>query len=248
MSLFTADILRNRDVIASLWRALRLPPVPAKLRYSDYHPYRFVVDDDVSAPFALFERGGSLMFGTRTQPRRFEGWIRRHPLGLGDVWFYLNLESWDPRWLDWVLAILGDVPVLYGFACSKEEHDSKHRVVTEYMVGRSTGWVGTGIGDLKRGLPGMYWLNVFGAALSAELDLGSVRAVDGAILRELPGGQTAILAGEDPIRAPLAMVELERAISAAIGEDYFFDRLRPDRTLRTVKAFSDQITRLSHMD
>jgi hypothetical protein len=84
--------------------------------------------------------------------------------------------------------------------------------------------------DPDRGLPGLYWLNLFGPRYVDWLGRDRFAALD-ATVEPLADGAMLVQFGATPDDAA-AMHDRQRAAIPALGDDAFFDLARPDRKLR----------------
>jgi hypothetical protein len=155
------------------------------------------------------------------------------------------MSSWDERLRAWALSLFGELPVLYGFACPQVEHDAHHlhnRLTSR--GGEVSGYEGT-TAEFPAFLPGIYWLNLIGPELGAGLPLAKLGSLAGAGLDVRPGGKAVVSLDGPPFVEDLGLrLALSRKVAAALGDDYFYDRDRPGRRLRTVPTLEPLRERL----
>jgi hypothetical protein len=119
-------------------------------------------------------------------------------------------------------AIVSRLPVRHGFARLDEEYYAKNMIDDETGV-RAIG------ADIIDAVPGLYWLNYFGAPY---LDLmGRERLLTSPAYEVKPSGEGFLLSLEASPDAWLtAAYRLrEAAVIAHLGEQFFFSRHDPDR-------------------
>jgi hypothetical protein len=165
-----------------------------------------------------------------------------------DVWLTASaLDNARRRaaWLAWMFRLIEACPVLFGHGETRSEHDAKHLIDT----GDSESWVGASYAELHRFLPGIYWLTVFGSALSTALPVDKLAGLAELTVHRLPPDQVVLVLNEPPKPADLAArLAVERKIAAVLGDDLFYDRARPDRELRSVPAFTTELERWKGSD
>jgi hypothetical protein len=233
---YSAQSLLEFRVFERVWAAI-LDPLVAADRFGRVQPYAHRITPDARQAFELFRKDRNILVGDRT--KQLQARFKRRPDGVSDWWISVRLSAWDPRWVEWLVALCEAQPVLFGRVCPRDEYTRKHEIVTSVPGGRRRGVVGDTIPEFQRFLPGVYWLTLFGPELTASFDFDPVRAIDGVTVRELAGTQTAVFADAAPFVGPVELerrLRVEKEIAAALGDDYFFDRDRPDRLLRPVPA------------
>lgn len=114
----------------------------------------------------------------------------------------------------------------YGFLTTESDHESKNFLVTELPSGgTSSKFVGT---DPEWGVPGLYWLNLFGPRYAAWLGDG-LDTVPGTVER-LEGGGVSLRFNALPedAESPDVLSRESEAIRM-IGREKFFDLRQPNR-------------------
>lgn len=224
---------RDRAWFDRIWKlVLAMPRRPRW--FGNGTPMTNRVTDDATAAFELYTHRGPLSVGEKRGLTVRVEWPRD---GLFEIRITID-APFDPHWLDWIAALCASFPVLFGKATSTAESARKHDVITEYQQGRARSFVGPSWGLLE-GLPGVYWMTLLGALLTDALPVAAVGTIPGVTVRALAAGQTMILAGASPLDDPEALEHRERHIAEALGDRYFFDRQRPDRTLEVVPALAE---------
>ena len=85
--------------------------------------------------------------------------------------------------------------------------------------------------DMRTSLPGLFWLNIFGAPYVALFGESRLITVPSHQIDQRKG-QVILRAYEDAQTWP-SQVDVKRSLIAAIGPDFFFDRNDPDRPHRS---------------
>jgi hypothetical protein len=238
IDVYSAHSLLELDNFAAVWTALRAPNVPV-LRFGRTQPYKFQLGADVEAAHELFDADRQLLFGTRD--KTFGGSVKRTTYGLNRWHVRIPRGQWQPAWIDWLIELCTAKPVLFGKLCSFAETSAKHEVIQAFAEGRSRSQTGASIPELYEYLPGVYWFTVFGRELTEGLDIDAIRGFEDVRIRDLGSGQLALQLDSDPFSGGAELEERivrENQIAAALGDDYFFDRDRPQRTLKQVPAFA----------
>ena len=114
----------------------------------------------------------------------------------------------------------------YGFLTSESDHEAKNFLIKQLPSGAtSSRFVGT---DPERGIPGLYWLNLFGPKYAAWLG-PQIEQVPGA-LKPIEGGGISLMFGTSPEKAEMEEVLMhEREAIALLGPEKFFDVRHPER-------------------
>jgi hypothetical protein len=118
----------------------------------------------------------------------------------------------------------------YGFLTSDEDCLGKNYLVTREGLTVSREYVGL---DPEIGVPGLYWLNMFGPRMAAWLGAGKLAVAEGTVERIAPDG-VLLQFGESPdaSRSP-DVVARQQATIAILGEQKFFDINQPTRPLQS---------------
>ena len=246
--LFTVRRVSDPGTLRVLWRLLGEPLVKPQAFDSIERariPFRpdaldraaRLYDDDG----ILFVKGGqdSFLAVFTRQPRSLATW---------DFWLDVRAlqkgEGGRP-WLEWVFSVCDALPVLYGFGCSVEEYEAKHRRVRRLPGGRTArGAVGVAIAQFWQFLPGIYWLTIFGAELVRAFGKEKPAQLPGVETIELAAGQVAILS--DGPAVPDNMEERlkqEQRIADILGPTFFFDRNRAELQFEPVPALLEVLNR-----
>ena len=134
------------------------------------------------------------------------------------------MEGEDPvvRIKDLFKAISGQMPIRYANARDDEEFRAKN------MIDDETGVEAIGV-DITEAIPGLYWLNYFGAPY-VEL-IGRERLLTAPAFEVRALGEGVMLAMDQSPNnwQPSAYHDREQAVIAHLGQQYFFSRWDPDR-------------------
>lgn len=216
-------------------------PIARTETYDIRRPTERLYTPQPSAPLALFRDRLSLL--TSGDGGRVTGVLEWRKLITFDAW--VRMARWDERLRAWALSLFCELPVLYGFACSTDEYDAHH--LRSRLTGRGgevSGDKGT-TAEFPAFLPGIYWLNFIGAALAAGLPLARLESLAGVGFEVWPRGKAVLSLDGPPFVEDLGpRLALSRQVAAALGDDYFYDRDRPERQLRTVPTLEPLRERL----
>jgi hypothetical protein len=241
MAEFLADpALIDDATFARLWAHLGEPPL-ATVSFGNVRPGDQPWSRDPAAALALFRRRRSV--AASDVDDRCTVSVEQRKLFSIALW--ATVLDWDDRWEDWLRGLFAAVPFAYAYACSTDEYDVHH--MEERLTARGGavyGHKGTAA-QFPAFLPGIYWRNYFGAELTAVLPLAALDGLPG-VTREALGGDRTVVALEGPPFADDldARLALARQVAAQLGDDYFYDRERKERTLRTVATLEPLRARL----
>jgi hypothetical protein len=114
----------------------------------------------------------------------------------------------------------------YGFLTSEGDHEAKNFLVKQLPSGAtSSKFVGT---DPEWGVPGLYWLNLFGPKYAAWLGT-RIDSVPG-VVKPIEGGGISLEFGASPEEAEAEAVLMhEREAIQILGSEKFFDIRQPER-------------------
>ena len=224
----------DADGFARLWARLADPAVGITT-YDIKQPTKRPYDSDAAAVFELL-RFRLLLALSGDGVRGTLEWDK-----LFGVQLWVDRERVDEQLRQWAIDLFRDFPIVYGYACSNDEFDGHHyheRPTIRGAGARDYGHQGTAL-KFPEYLPAVYWLNLLGPELTAGLPLASVDAIEGVRRDTVAEGKTVLsLDGPPFVDDPTfdARMALSRKVAAALGDDYFYDRDRPERTLRTVST------------
>jgi hypothetical protein len=114
----------------------------------------------------------------------------------------------------------------YGFLASENDQKAKNFLVTNLPSGAtSSKFVGT---DPERGIPGLYWLNLFGPKYAKWLG-PQIKDIPSVVV-PIKGGGVSLMFGTCPQESEMAeaLMQQKKAI-AALGPEKFFDIRDPER-------------------
>lgn len=240
--IYAGPRITDPAVFERLWAMLDDPFVqPTRYDAVERARQEFVPDPEPAR--RLLANGSLFVKGKRDRFTLFVERVR----GLSMCSVYLHYRSWNAEWMTWFERLCRELPILFGYAATDAEHDRKHE--TERLVpdglGTITGTIGNTVDDFYRFLPGIYWTTFFGKALDS-LDFAAAGKLEGVSVRDLGDGKHAVqLAGSPETDDLDARLTHEQRIADALGDDYFFDRSRPDRALRQVPGLEAELARMA---
>jgi hypothetical protein len=242
LGLYTGSALHERARFEALWTLFSEPAVGAR-SWGRLERTTEPFSPDPAQAFEVLKTAGWLFVsgsknGFKCMIRRWRGSL----YGV-DVWLTastLENERRREAWLAWMFRLIEAHPVLFGHGETGPENDAKHLIETEERMT----WLGVSYAEMHQFLPGIYWLTVFGTALSKALPFDRIADMPEVTLRRLAHDQVAVLLNEPPKPSELASrLAVERKVAAVLGDDLFYDRERPDRALRAVPAFVADLER-----
>jgi hypothetical protein len=231
----------DADVFARLWTRLADPAVGIAT-YDIKQPTKRPFTPDSDTVLELF-RFRLLLALTGDGVRGTLDWSKLVGLQL-----WVDRRRVDEPLRQWAIGLFRELPVVYGYACTTDEFDAHHYHERPTSRGAAIyGHQGTAL-KFPEYLPAVYWLNLFGPELTAGLALANVDAIAG-VHRETVDDNKSVLSLDGPPfvedAALDARLALSRRVAAALGDDYFYDRDRPDRALKMVPTLEPLRQRLS---
>jgi hypothetical protein len=186
----------------------------------------------------LFENEGMLFI--RCKKGKLVCMIARQPKHFSYWSFYLDQDEMSvastEEWLQWFYGLARLFPPVFGFGCGSIEYQAKHRTVRKLPNNKEVrGSIGNAYRDFLKYLPGIYWVNFFGAELVKHFgeetlmnlqETSGVRIADNLIAVKLTAPCFTDDIGE--------RLSVEARISERIGSEFFFDRTRLDTKFRLV--------------
>lgn len=136
---------------------------------------------------------------------------------------YLSNPIRIAEYTNFMAEICNKFQIEYGWAGPEEDWRVKHWRVDYDHKGRRLGSTKVGA-DWEAGLPGVYWLTVFGPAIVRKIGEPTFSALSvWKSIRTVRGG-TIIILRESPYEPVLAeRLEQDRKVMQEIGSQYFFD-------------------------
>jgi len=118
----------------------------------------------------------------------------------------------------------------FGFLTTEEDYKARNFLVTREGQLTRERFVGA---DPEHGMPGLYWITLFGSQLTEWLGREKLSAGPGSV-EPLAGDGTLLQFGESPdtCRSPEVLAQ-QRIIIERLGEQRFFDITSPGRTLES---------------
>jgi hypothetical protein len=213
-------------------------------RFDVKEPVRRPIDwDDLREPAQLLagspecDAGAILLKGARY---RFLAVIAWNQDGVVPWDFYLSCKFFRTKdsvekFIQFVVAISKRFPVIYGWAAPQDDWKAKHWLIE----GTSESKLGT---TLEEGLPGMYWITIFGPQLVEHFGRARLEGLPVSRIIDLGAAGLLVQVREMPSEPELAeRLREDRKIAEALGGEYFFDITRP----RAVTSPIPGVTELS---
>jgi hypothetical protein len=123
------------------------------------------------------------------------------------------------------VALVGAVPLRYAHARTRAEFEAKN-MFRQRHTAKAVGV------NLKRSLPGLYWLNFFGPDYTELMGRACLAAVPAPIVESVGDGVCVGL-GDTPLDWNTeGYKQREAAVVAHLGAEYFFSKSDPNRTTR----------------
>jgi len=213
--------------------------------------------EDVAEPVRWLSQPGGQFTFRRNKPTRVQGYISNLQYreisarnNKGGPWVSIKPRFPEPvfltRWVVWLdsavaredTAVLGRFLVRmfqvsmseYGFLTTEEDHRKKNFQVTQDGSSTLERYVGTNPAD---GVPGLYWMNLFGPSYADWLGREKLRLAPG-IHQSLPDGSEFIKFGEVPVTCSSPEIhKQQRDVRIALGEEKFFDIENPERRVQS---------------
>lgn len=109
--------------------------------------------------------------------------------------------------------------ILYGYICTRDEFDEKHRVLTESSVS----WKGVSKWDFLEYAPGLHWYTIIGKELKEAIGSEKFESLEGVKYRTLSDGSIAFHLDQPikPTDYKIRHADLEK-LEGMIGSQYFF--------------------------
>ncbi len=247
----TADSARRQiEALSSFENAVFRPQ-----KCDTSEPLKELFDpSDISEPIRWLTQPGADFKFKSTKPFKTEGfisnrhyppmWTREKPNGPlvpvkpkhPEPHF---LTSWT-MWIDssalrklgadllthFVMEMFASSRAEYGFLTSESDHEAKNFLVKQLPSGAtSSKFVGT---DPECGIPGLYWLNLFGPRYTAWLR-PQIEIVPG-VMKAIGGGGISLRFGSSPDEAEAVDVLTdEKEAIRILGPEKFFDVRQPER-------------------
>lgn len=233
MTLFLDYCFDTPDKANSFFQFLNESEEPfAPVRYDKAEPIRKVFDAQLMGePTRLLvgephHQGGGILFkGAKYKSLATIGWSVEYG---SDITWYLDQQFFAKKGksneLVHFIANLSDrYPLIFGYGAATEDWEATHRKVIESPDGTiSDIKVQT---DLEHCLPGIYWMTLFGPALTSHFGRDTLLSLPVSHTLELGNNGVGIFLDKT---TPFAMSQPDRlaqgaAIAARLGRQYFFD-------------------------
>jgi hypothetical protein len=222
-----------------------------------YEPLRESFDsNDLTEPIRWLSQPGGEMKFRRSRPIRIEGYIENAKFP--KMWFQepdgkrsefkpkVSEPIFCTRWVVWIDEAAGlrkGVKFLkrflsemfraatadYGSLATEADYNRKNFLVTSDSLGTLERYVGQ---DPEKGLPGLYWMNLFGPLYVDWFGREPMKQVPATLVEEYQDGSVLLQFGETPADSEAGEAQAQQKMAVRIlGEDTFFDISRPDRAL-----------------
>jgi len=232
ITLYTHQSLANALVMQRLWTHLDTPLVqPRRYDLKERTRYTFSPEAYSHATTLYKKRGFLLIRGGEDQ---FLATFSKERNWLS-VW-RIQLEAGAAKgerrdlWRQWLFELCEALPVLYGYACSTAEHETKHALLIDLPNGlKLKKPCGDSVREFFRYLPGIYWLTLFGKQLGQTFATRWSSLEGRAEVKFLAGEQVAVqLPGRvfPYAKGKVARLQHARDVADALGAQYFFDQTR----------------------
>ena len=128
-------------------------------------------------------------------------------------------------------SLQSQIPIIYGLISSFNEYDCLHKETIHFEGGGSSeGYNGVSNQDFTEFLPGVYWFNFYGEALTLAFGAKNIKTVPNVIYADIDKAVTAFYlpgnADIDNFDDRLAEI---RKVRQYIGEEYFYDFVNVDK-------------------
>jgi hypothetical protein len=138
---------------------------------------------------------------------------------------YLRGSAFTGEFVEYLRLLSGIAPLLFGGASTRADWERKHLQRTNESTMSKQGV------DLGPCLPGVYWFTIFGQKLREHFrtrleELSVEERID------LDNGAAGIILTPRPDADSALLREREKAVTAALGGDYFFDINQPNKTCK----------------
>jgi hypothetical protein len=141
------------------------------------------------------------------------------------------------EFINLLTSICNKFPLIFGWAAPDEDWRAKHWQVEYDERGRSRGSRKLGT-DLENGLPGVYWITIFGPHLTRCFGGTSIAKLPVHRVLQLHEAGTGIIVRESPYEPLLTeRLEQDRRIMELLGAQYFFDIKDPAK--KVIKILDD---------
>lgn len=197
--LSTEQDATNPEVAERLWRHLADPAFGAE-KFDSVERARKDFDPDAAAAAATLFARDRMLFVRGSEGRLAT--LLFLPAGRARWEFRLPFELVESAGLDWLHALIGDLPALFGGGASQSEWDAK----------------GGGPAEFRDRLPDFYWLTIFGAALTGQLGPEKLESLPGTESVWLPGDQISVRLAEPVVPDDVSRrLDTERQLAEQVG-------------------------------
>lgn len=244
VTLYTRHKFDSRKKAAELLKAFNEVGGAFKpARFGDREPVRKAYDPrKLSEPSRLlsgapdFEGGAVMLKGAKY---KFLAWIKSEPepeeISTWEMWlsdqFFERAEHVE-EFVRFLTLLCERFPILFGSACPNEDWEAKHWVSVK--GGPFLSKAGT---TLDRCLPGVYWMTVFGPPLVEHFGRERIESLPVWRVMDFGAGGLGVVLRDSPYRPEKKeRLSQDAEIMRLLGEDYFFDAVRPERPCRPVPS------------
>ncbi len=121
--------------------------------------------------------------------------------------------------LNFIELFSRDEQLLYGYMCSEDEYDNKHKVIERSGVF----WKGVSQWDFLEFLPGIHWYTIFGKELVNSIGINVFRNLKNVVFTK-PDNQSIAFHLKKSIENNDSRIKDLEDLEAKIGKEYFFNR------------------------
>lgn len=137
---------------------------------------------------------------------------------------------------EFVNAFSNNESLLYGYVCSEDEYDDKHKVVDEY----SHSWKGVSTWDYEEFLPGVHWYTIFGKELVNAIGKEKFECLKNVSFVDV-GDESLAFHLNTPIDKledrQKELIEIEKQL----GESYFFGKEKEEGAYAHSGAYKEYL-------
>jgi hypothetical protein len=249
VTLYTLQQLSDKEKMQKLWAILDNPIVSPKF-YDSVERAKIPFNSDaVAIATKLYEDEGFLF--VRGGKDGFLGVFSRQSQELSTWSIWLDIKAMQGKkkhlWLEWFFHLCGELPILYGKGASVIEDDAKHSAVTVLPNGgRISGKVGVSIAEFYKYLPGIYWLNIFGADLTKAFSEIKLMALPDSEVWRINSHQIAFCLLDSVLPNSMEQrLQKERYFADILGSIFFFDQNRKDLKFEIVPQLAKALKQSS---
>jgi hypothetical protein len=156
----------------------------------------------------------------------------------------IELKNTDIKQIDEIINFMHlfsrNEQLLYGYFCSEDEYNDKHK----YVEGSAVGWKGVSKADFFGYSPGIHWYTIIGKELAKAIGLNNNKNIIGVNYYN-PGDESIAFSLDSPIdKLEQRQKEIEE-IEQQIGKNFFFNMKADEKSLSHPESFKTFLNNLS---